>query len=199
MAGRPRKLGIEACPKCGNLGRRQPKPVRNRPGSRYVNRSYFRHNDRRIKECYIDNLTRPKPKEKTLMELIGDTNSRLAHDITKIIERIKTFPLNRTELEWLFVSLKWHERNVARPMCIMWDILNGKLRVPPGVFDKIFDDFMQNMLSEKNVLGAGYEYLYEKYDRPKRLERNRKRNKLLSEWNGRKTTDYTGIAEPVPV
>ena len=38
--------------------------------------------------------------------------------------------------------------------------------------------------------------IYMKYLRPKRLKRNKTRNQLLSKWEGRKTNDFTGIAEP---
>ena len=48
-------------------------------------------------------------------------------------------------------------------------------------------------MSDKNVFGFGYRFFDEKYDRPVRLERNKKRNKKLSIWDGRPLNDFTGI------
>ena len=59
---------------------------------------------------------------------------------------------------------------------------------------KTVDDFVDRLVEKDPMLSTGFD-LYEKYLRPKRLERNRIRNKKLSEWSGRKTDDYTGIEE----
>ena len=85
--------------------------------------------------------------------------------------------------------------NVIAPMKIMWYITQGKLKASSEECNQLIDIFNQNVISEKNVFGLGYKRLYLKYDRPRRLERNKIRNKKLSEWSGRKTNDYTGIAE----
>ena len=63
--GRPKKPGTETCPKCGNPGRKHKKNVRNRPTSRYTQRWYFLHNNRAIKECYIDSFIRVKTDYET--------------------------------------------------------------------------------------------------------------------------------------
>ena len=46
-------------------------------------------------------------------------------------------------------------------------------------------------------------YLFNKYEQPRRLARNKARNEKLSRWEGRKTNDYTGITssdpDPLPV
>ena len=50
------------------------------------------------------------------------------------------------------------------------------------------------MLSKSKDTQYGYdEELHKKYDLPKRLERNRVRNKKLSEWHARRTEGFTGI------
>ena len=42
------------------------------------------------------------------------------------------------------------------------------------------------MLSDENVFGRGYKHLYLKYDRPRRVQRNKIRNMKLKEWEGRR-------------
>ena len=50
------------------------------------------------------------------------------------------------------------------------------------------------LLSKDDKWIMGYdEQLFEKYERPLKLERNKKRNKKLSIWDGRPLNDFTGI------
>ena len=62
---------------------------------------------------------------------------------------------------------------------------------------KTVDDFVDRWVGQDPMLSIGFD-LYEKYLLPKRLERNRLRNKKLSEWSGRQTNYYTGIEDPTP-
>ena len=75
-------------------------------------------------------------------------------------------------------------------------LLLDELKVPPGAKKALWEMVTENILSEYNVFGRGYEYLYKKYDRPMRLERNRIRNARLSEGNGQSSNGFTGI-EPI--
>jgi hypothetical protein len=199
--GRPLKLGKIPCPDPScvghlQLGRIREKTGRNRSTGRYVKRDWFRHNDSSIKEHYIDYFTRPPPDQKPVMDDIHDSHVRIVHYIKKLFNKIMTFPLDREELLWLCGAMKWHDDNVIAPMKILWYIAQGKIKASSKEYNQLIDIFNENVLSDKNVFGLGYKRLYLKYDRPRRLERNKKRNKKLSEWSGRKTYDYTGIYTP---
>ena len=60
---------------------------------------------------------------------------------------------------------------------------------------KTVDYFVDRLVGQDPMISIGFD-LYEKYLLTKRLERNRLRNVKLSDWSGRKTDDYTGIADP---
>jgi hypothetical protein len=131
-----------------------------------------------------------------VMDDIHDSQTRIVYNIKKMLNRIMTFPLDREELLWLHGAIKWYDENVIGPMKILWYITQGKLNASSEEYNELIDIFNDNVLSDNNVFGLGYKRLYLKYDRPRRLERNKIRNKKLSEWNGRKTNDYTGIYLP---
>jgi len=202
VIGRPKKLGKLPCPDptcVGHLqlGRIRKKKARNRPTGRYVERDWFRHNDDIPKrEHYIDNFTRPPPDQKPVMDDIHGSHVRTVHDIKKMVNRIMTFPLDREELLWLHCDLKWHHDNVFEPMKILWYITQGKLKASSEEYNQLIDIFNENVLSDNNVFGLGYKRLYLKYDRPRRLEGNKRRNNKLKQKEGRKTDDYTGIEIP---
>ena len=195
---RPKKIGNEICPdrRCEGymkLGRIRQKTVRSRPTGSYIYRSWFRHNDSKIPEHYVDNFVRSKEYEKKVGLKISEEYLRIGHTIDKIGKRIMSFPLNEEEHEWLYSRLNWFRDNILIPLDIISDITTRRLEAPPGAKKELWEIVIQNLYSEDNIFGRGYAYLCRKYDRPMRLERNRIRNAKLSEWHGKRTTDFTGI------
>ena len=206
-AGRPQKLGKIPCPDPGcdgylQLGRIREKKGRNRPTGRYVKRDWFRHNDTNIKEHYIDNFTRPPREEMDVIDFMHNHESRILHYSQKLLKKISTFPLDREDLIWVLSALKWQENHILLPMEILRrDVIaelgggsgGEKTRLGSEAFDSVLNVLMENIKSNENLFGLGYKRLYSKYDQPRRLARNTRRNMKLKEWEGRKTDDYTGI------
>jgi hypothetical protein len=135
----------------------------------------------------------------SVMNDMHESHLRMAHYSEKLLKKIMTFPLDKEDLLWLNRSMNWHYENVFIPMTIMWDDLCGRVKLSPEDRDELLNMFNENMLSDKNVFGMGYKRLYQKYDRPKRLERNKKRNRLLAEAHfgseKNRYEDYRGLVE----
>lgn len=202
MAGRHKILGNEKCPDpdcpgSGKLGRIRRKPARNRPDSRYVDRYYFRHNDSEIKEHYVDNFVRPKEFEKNPGLKISEEYLKIGHSIEKISKRIMSFPLTLEERKSLNIRLEWFKHNFLVPLDMIADITTGRLKVPPEnraeIRKALWELATYSLYSEANPFVRGYDFIYKKYDQPRRLERNRLRNAKISKGNGRSSNEYTGI------
>ena len=183
--GRDKKLGIEACPKCGNLGRRYKKKVRGRTGQRYVKRYYFLHNDRQIDECYIDNFSF---KQITPQQVFKDL---FGYSIVEITRRLSELPLTKHEFMWLANCLCFISNRVIDPMEQM-----GKLKrqgADPNEIRKFEEIILRNLKSEKNIFtslnGLKSSDIYQKYIVPAMSNRRKMINeKLRQSYNFPKPT-----------
>lgn len=158
----------------------------------YVDRYWFHHNDSNIAEHYVDNFFRSEVKE-NVMHRLADIYDRTGHSIEKMSNRIFSCKPTKEDLIKFARDFEWFEQNIAIPMFAIAAIDMGLVKVSLEFHRELRAVMWENMMSNKNVFGFGYDYFYEKYDRPLRLERNKRRNKKLSEWQGRKTTDFSGV------
>jgi hypothetical protein len=200
MAGRHKIMGTEKCPnpKCDGfleLGRIRQKTVRNRPGGRYMKYRYFRHNDSNIHEHYVDKWIRPEERHDNEVE---EGCSKTVFDMQKIIKRIASFELTEKESIRWDREKEWVTDNVIKPIHVIGDSVNNEqLKNSPEFREakkKLVRLIGEALLSKDDKWEMGYdEFLFERYDRPLKLERNKKRNKKLSIWDGRPLNDFTGI------
>ena len=198
---RPRKIGNEQCPNpdCDGflqLGYIRKKTSRGRPTARYISRYWFRHNDSEIREHYVDNFIRPA--ERTKDKEIEEGCLKAVFNMQKIVKLIVTFPLTEEELLRWNREKEWVADNVLMPFSVIANSVNNEqLKNSPEFREakrKLVRLLGEAMLSRDDKWEMGYdEELYKKYDLPKRLERNRTRNKELSKWHGKRTNDFTGI------
>ena len=193
---RPKKIGNEQCPHrdckgLDRLGYRRRKPMRNRPDSMYVDRYFFRHNDRNIPEHYIDNCIRPNEKENVYHQL-GKIYREIGYRIGKRSNRILSHADKLTKEDWTkFVQdFDWFGENVAVPMFAIAAIDMGLVEVSIDFHRELREVLRQNLMSDKNVFGFGYRFFDEKYVRPLR---NEERNKKISEGWGKWPNVFTGI------
>jgi hypothetical protein len=202
---RPKKIGNEKCPypECGELGYEFQKSARNRPGSKYVYRYWFHHNDSNIGDHYVDNFYRAKVKENVFYKM-SEEYLKMAYYFEKRIKKIASFKPTKEEWNQLVRDLQWHELNIVNPLIALAAIdigkIEGKVVISPEFHRELREFALENIRSTKNPLGRGYKELYEKYERPLEIDRNKKRNKKLSEGNGRRTnSQFTGIEEEEPI
>ena len=179
--GRDKKLGIEGCPKCGNLGRRYKKKVRGRTDQRYIKRWYFLHNDRRIDECYIDNFIRPK--QITPQQQSKEDWNRLGHRIKETTLRLCELPLTKDEFMWLANCLAFVSNRVIDPLEEL-DRLNRQ-KADPSEIRKFEEIILRNLKSEKNIFtslnGLKSSDIYQKYIVPAMSNRRKMINEKLRE------------------
>ena len=106
--------------------------------------------------------------------------------LKKMIKRIENSPLTREEL------IRWLRGHPVTDNDIRLSAFRNHNITTNEELKELINSVKQALPEFIN----SYPYdrhLYEKYDRPLRLERNKKRNKKLSEWHGRRTNDYSGI------
>ena len=110
----------------------------------------------------------------------------------KIVKRIATFPLTEEELLRWNRESEWVADNVIMPFSVIANSVNNEqLKNSPEFREakrKLVRLLGEAMLSRDDKWEMGYDQeLYEKYERPRRLERNKRRNARLSEGNGKRT------------
>jgi len=205
--GRGQILGNDMCPeeRCPGyqmLGRYRGKKIRSRSTGSYRVRFYFRHNDSCIREHYADNYFRNDRKDslELLNIQIKQQLDRIAQSQTKLFNRYSKFPLNKRDKQLLIFVMQWNceliEESIRIQKKVIMDRHMGNLN--PNINGEklsreIYFETLEYLYARTNPLSKLIPYFYEKYDRPRRLERNKKRNIKLSKWEGRKTDDYTGI------
>ena len=175
--GRDKSLGIEACPKCGNLGRRYRKKVRGRVGQQYFRRRYFLHNDRRLLDCYIDNLLFQTPYRE-----MQDGLSQFGHVVGDTIRRLLKLPLTDEELKEVWSALEWSFYNILCPTEILKKVWCGKLNFSPEKRADLELLLFNNLKSKKNMFGPGgleSLSLYQKYIVPSNINRRKVINQKL--------------------
>jgi hypothetical protein len=198
MAGRPKKLGDERCPdpRCLGylqLGRFRAKDTRSRPTSRYHTRLYFRHNDSKIPEHYVDGFTKLVQNNRILVE----PYESIGHTFKRMAKRFITYPWEEQDLVTLQSALEWFRSEVMVPTQLIAAIDTGEIQDPYGIVHILRKWRATSLLPANDRISPELAHIYNKYERPIRLERNKKRNKKLSEWNGRKTDDYRGLEDPI--
>jgi predicted ATP-grasp superfamily ATP-dependent carboligase len=104
-------VGHEYCPlpSCYSLslGRYITKNVRNTTNGRYVKYYYYRHNDKKIPEHYVDNYVRKRQTELLqthplaeiikLLNLLANDADKTVFLTQKVTEQVKNFPLTDNE------------------------------------------------------------------------------------------------------
>ena len=109
--GRHQIIGNEFCPipTCPSLclGRFYTKKVRNRSTSQYVERFYYQHNNKKIKEHYVDQYVRkiqtdllqahPLGEIIRSINLLADYVDKSTFLKQKVTKQVKTFPLTDNE------------------------------------------------------------------------------------------------------
>jgi hypothetical protein len=198
VAGRHKKIGNEQCPKCGRLGRRRRKTARNSPSGLYHYRYWFRHNDSSIGEHYVDNFLKRHNGEEGFLLMMEQYILKRLTDIVRIIERIKSFELTDKDLKRWNRGVKWFNDNFTSPLNAVADTTeDGEFKNSPECRRALVALARETWNSTENVFAEsckyGYKYLYDKYEGPKRQERNRLRIAKLSEWHGRRTDQFSGI------
>lgn len=202
------------------------KTSRGRVNGRYIRRSWFRHNDKSIREHYIDNFTRKNgPSEWTWSE----TLSRMTHMYTKIAQMAETLPLKPDDGERLFSALQF-KMKVLEAKTIMIAFIDMKTKydrenipVPKSLQSGYYfaiqymnhetrQRWYEEELFEKDPYLA-LEYttkvqtsdplfrelskIYMKYLRPPRLERNKIRNEKLKERYNYPERTLPNLIQPV--
>jgi hypothetical protein len=187
------------------------KKVRNRSTARYIERSFFRHNDRNIPEHYIDNVIK-KPEVSHTMEYAVGTYMLALQRLTRQLDRIPggiqddekkrlisavnhKLAQIRATYEILAVhSIKANYDSENKPMPRELEILWTRV-VEAEKYGERKQQRINKLMQENPSKGTDYVAkiitgdplfketmnLYEKYLRPMRIVRNKKRNKLLSE------------------
>lgn len=205
---RPPITGNESCPVCGNLGRIRPKTSRGRINGRYIKRSWFRHNDKTIPEHYIDNFTRKKGPIKWTEALSRSVQVYI--QLAKLVETLplksdererfcsalemKMHELNArtTMLGILGMKAKYDRENIPVPNWLQeahkkitefGDREERQRRYIDHLIEYHLDSAVEYVynLRMSDPLYREVSKIYMNYLRPKRLERNEKRNKKLSD------------------
>jgi hypothetical protein len=210
--GRHQIIGNEYCPtptcQSLSLGRYMAKNVRNRTSGRYTKRYYYQHNDKNVRQHYVDSYVRkmqnsllqkhPLSEIIKSLTLLGNDFNKSVFLSQKIIKQVRNFPLTDNEVSELNNYFKQKSEMVKAIENIMKLLIFGMMlriqgkEIPEWLHveeQRLID--LSNKLGERltmtdvaNIVKSDPLYsVYEKYEFPNRLQRYKDANKMNSRWN----------------